>query len=499
MRWLLLLLALPLHSAIIRGIVQEGSSGKSLARAVVELQPVSPSNAERKTQRTNTSGSFEFGNIPAGKYLLKASRQGYISVEHAQRAWNSAGRPITVAEDSAPFLTFRLPRYGAITGAVVDENDVGIPRQEVIAYRASEPPQIATRARADERGIFRIYGLEPGSYFIRTTAAEYNTVGYLPTFAKETLQAGEARPVAVYLDEDAKDVTVRPIPGKLFTVSGEGKYPRCEPYGPKLAITLVSDTGRQTVAGPTFRFSALPPGPYELYAETLYPAAGSKSPQCAAYVPIGLTKDTALTIDMSSVPTLRFDISPRSAENVPLVLRARRRDLAGLSGVKVVDLASGGAQLGIGNMELQLAPARGYYISSFSGTPQRTPGRRIRPDGWNEVTLTGNYAWVRATISTAAVLDGVVKTRDVPVAGVPVFLEAFDPGTRTRPADMRTTRTDDKGTYRFDSLAPGTYRLAATFDYLNPGIAQLDTTGARTIEISARTDKKIDLELFGDP
>ena len=52
--------------------------------------------------------------------------------------------------------TIRMRRYAAISGTVVDENDVGQPQFEVAAYRSNVLPlQPVAIGTADERGGFR--------------------------------------------------------------------------------------------------------------------------------------------------------------------------------------------------------------------------------------------------------------------------------------------------------------------------------------------------------
>src|SRR5215469_1409337 len=250
-----------LPAAVIRGNVVENQTGRALARAFVTLQPVTGTPGGTQGLRTNSYGAFEFSSLAAGAYVVRVSKVGFLTVEYGQKQWNSAGFPVMLAEDGAQFLTIRLPRYGAITGTVVDENDVGLPSHKVVAYRNTQPPLLAENAIADDRGVYRLGGLEPGNYLVRTAGMQTEGVDYLPTFSKETLRVEEAHIVPVSLDEESRFVAVRPAPGKLFTLTG-----MVEPMVPTpVTVTLASDIGRQTVQGPGFEFQSLAPGPYELF------------------------------------------------------------------------------------------------------------------------------------------------------------------------------------------------------------------------------------------
>ena len=66
-----------LHGAAIRGTVVEKQSGKPLARALVVVRPLAGSNGATASVRTNPNGNFEFPALPAGSYLVTASKTGF--------------------------------------------------------------------------------------------------------------------------------------------------------------------------------------------------------------------------------------------------------------------------------------------------------------------------------------------------------------------------------------------------------------------------------------
>jgi hypothetical protein len=182
---------LGLQAAVIRGTVVEQPAGRALSRTVVTLQPVSGTPGELRSLRTNNLGQFEFDGLAAGAYVIRASRRGFMTIEYGQKQWNSAGIPLSVAAEASSFLNLRLPRYPGITGTVVDENDVGMPEMEVFAYRATQPPQLVAHAVSDDRGVYRISGLTPGTYLVRTAAWRGDAIDYLPTFSRETQRVDE--------------------------------------------------------------------------------------------------------------------------------------------------------------------------------------------------------------------------------------------------------------------------------------------------------------------
>jgi hypothetical protein len=490
---LLALAAVAGHAAVIRGMVVEGQTGRALMRATVMLQPVPGTPGNAQSARTNRYGAFEFGALAPGAYILRASRRGFMSVEYGQKRWNSAGTPIVVGQDTSLVLNLQLPRYGAITGTVRDENDVGIPDYEVVAYRNTQPPQLTARGKSDERGIFRITALEPGAYLVRSAALQDEEIAYLPTFSPQGVQPSEARPVTVYMDEESRNADVQPVIGRLFSLSG--RVTTQPPFLPVI-VTLSSEMGRQTVnTVDAFQFAPLPPGDYELHAEAQENARIGAVFQ-AAYAHVRLAQNTAnVGLSLQPVRETTFDFAPDlGAGTAALEVTARRRDLAGAGESQTLKMVRNRAQLTPGRWELKVTPPSGYYVVGFAG-PSRLAGRPTRADGWNETTI-GSFGRVWFTLSGgAAGIHGVVKSGGDAVPAAPVFLEGYDPVERRPVTDIHAIRADMHGAYRFDDLAPGTYRILATFEYQMPDAEAMDYN-ARTAEAQGRTDLPLDLDLY---
>jgi hypothetical protein len=311
---------------------------------------------------------------------------------------------------------------------------------------------------------------------------------YLPTFSQEAVSAEESRPVEVYFEQDSAGVDVRPSEGRLFSLSG---VVVTNPPGTPATITLVSDMGRQTTQGTAFRFAGLAPGAYEIYGYTL------SAPIQAAYQNLGvLDQDSSIRLQMLQIPERRVDVSPSPPGDTPAIhILRRRKDLAGVGEPEALHVSAGYVPMPPGRWEMMLTPPDGYYVAAFSGGP---PGRGdvSRPDGWNEVT-TAFYGSIRFTLSSSpGAVHGVVKSSGDPVAGAPVYLEAYDPVARKRVTDLRTVRTDLRGLYRFESLAPGVYRVLSTFEYRSPDSAQMEAAVAQTASVAASGDLAVDLDLY---
>lgn len=505
---LLSALCTSLQGAIIRGAVVENITGKALSRTTVTVQPIGGSGGPALKAITNSNGGFEFTALRAGAYIVTASRKNFSPVQYGQKDFRSAGLPILLDEPTSTFLNIRLPRLGVVAGRVVDENDVGLPNHDVVIYRDIRPPLLLQRIPADERGIYRFFGLDPGSYLIRTVAREYDEGSYLPTFSKEAEIVEEARPVEVALDQEALNIDVRPKQGRLYKIEGVVLPGMPIVSGPMagmpvtVKLTFATEMGREeTETSSAFRFNPVPPGDYEFYAE----GPGDGSFQCAmigGYMPIHVKDKDLLNIQVP-VPCVREtsvlinDSRGQRINTNGLQLLARRRDMTGTTEARALPVNFNRVLLPPGRWEVMLRPPAGYCVVGFSYSGSRSDGlEKNRPDGWNEM-LAGLSSTIRFTLSSSpggmhGLVSGIAKE---PVAGAPVYLEGYDPDLRKRVTELQVALTDSRGMYQFKGLAPGTYRVLASFEFQRPDAIAMEYAGAKTIKIIEAQDLPQDLDL----
>jgi hypothetical protein len=441
-------------------------------------------------------GTFEFTGLPGGAYLVSAARQPFAPIQYGQKRWHAAGTPVLVEENGSVFLDLRMQRFGSISGYVGDENDVGLPDLDVVAYRNTRPPQLVARAKTDDRGVYRIWGLEPGIYVVRTLARKFEDWGYIPTFSKQTERLEDAYLVEANLDQQTDNVNLRAIPGRLFSIAGRVSYP---PPPTLVTLTLVSDMGSESVVADGNGNFAFPnpqsPGQYEIYGTS--PGVGRYGAELGLYLPLALDRDmTEMRVSLSPLPQLRVNIEdPKGAaiDTGGYQLTARRKTLSGESKVETLKLNARFLQLQPGRWDLMLTTPPAQYVSTFSGPPDDFA--RSHPEGWNPILLTSS-PMVRFVVSNgASSIRGVITASGQPAVGAPVFLEPYDPVQRTRVADLRTVRADERGQYRFAGLAPGTYRILSSFDFRTPEPLELDAA-ARTIKIESGDNQTADLDLY---
>ena len=197
-----------------------------------------------------------------------------MPVQYGQKNWRASGTPIVLDADQSTFLYVRMPRFASISGIIVDENDVGLPEHEVAAFRNTRPPQLVTKAQADDRGVYRIFrtGARNCTWKAHRGGGSTRTEAICRPFITRrsaSTRRGSWRPIWIRTGRRSK---WRPIPGlELFNIAGS-----VDGFGTPMVVTLVSDVGRESVTtNSAFQFFGKPPGNYELYAEAPSRTAGT--------------------------------------------------------------------------------------------------------------------------------------------------------------------------------------------------------------------------------
>ena len=167
-------------TASVKGQVTSVEGGRPLRRASVRLS-ATPAGVSRTTM-TDNQGNYEFDNLPAGDYNVRANKPGYLEAIYGQKRPGSGrpGTPITIADaQHLEKVDFSIPRGGVITGVITDdmgEPVYGVPVRALRwASKNGERALVAAGANTtDDRGMYRIATLVPGDYVILATPVEDN-------------------------------------------------------------------------------------------------------------------------------------------------------------------------------------------------------------------------------------------------------------------------------------------------------------------------------------
>ncbi len=487
----LLIAVLPLHAAHLQCVVTDWDTGRSLARSTITLEAVQGAQS-RTSLRTDRAGSAMIGPLADGAYIITISRPGFATQQYGQTGWNRPGFPLMIQGDQPVAIQVRLRRLPSISGAVLDENQVGIPNAPVVVYTATRPAKLVSKANTDDRGMYRAGELLPGTYVVRNAAKQFeDTLSIVPTFYPDGNQFSQARTIEVDLDHSARDIDFSPSQGRLFHLSGRVNSGYSRQAG--FTVDLISDTGRTSTGtdpNGSFSFDSVAPGTYELFAQNQREAAWTR---------ILVDRDEeGIRLGMMPLSPARVFVTDQDGkrlETSSMSLFARRKDLD--ADGPVVPVIEGRTLLAPGNWELAVSAATMFYpvavVNYQLAVGNPPPGRA---DGWNPFNATGN-SFIRVVLSThpASLRGRVFFSTNNPAAGVPVFLETLDTNPE-EPPQVRTARADQNGNYRFAGLPPGRYRVVSSYDADPTSRISIEAAHPHNVSLKDDSNEVQDLEIL---
>jgi protocatechuate 3,4-dioxygenase beta subunit len=350
----------------------------------VLLLPTNLYGPERKPvarATTDTDGQFRLMNLAAGRYEVAPVAPAFVSAANLMHERNQ-GKSVNLAEgETIDKLDFSLVRGGVITGRVTDADARPVIGQNVrLATAAAQGNErrgggsmfsfSSSMFQTDDRGIYRIYGIPPGTYVVSVgedSRSGMARIGigrggvYTRTFHPnateeskaaviEVTEGGEATNVDITLN---RRVTTYSVSGRVIDAetgkplanirTGYGSLRENEPQVGAIGL------GTRTDADGYFRFEGLMPGRYAAFTATSERSEDYSTP-------------------------VSFEVNEGDVSG--LTIKVRRG--ASISGVAVIEGASDRAALA------RLAQVRIYYWPESNDklvVPIFGQGERVNPDG----------------------------------------------------------------------------------------------------------------------
>jgi hypothetical protein len=262
--------------------------GNPIAGAVVVLlagtSHRSPDQGALARARTDQDGRYHIGDIPSGTYRVTPLVPAYIDVDTGASGDGSVRVP---SGGEVNGIDFSLVRGGVITGRVTDQNGAPLSRQSVNVYSIDEQGRARrmfghlTGADTDDRGIYRIYGLSPGTYIAsvgvdpKQTGSNYGRDGfYKAVFWPGVAEESKARRIKVTSgsEEAAVDIKVGPlskahfVSGRIITESGSPVPNQRYAVAQVMEHGFSSSSGQSTDGAGRFRIEGLGQGKYSVAA-----------------------------------------------------------------------------------------------------------------------------------------------------------------------------------------------------------------------------------------
>jgi len=465
---LLLVAAMSADAGVIRTKVLERASGLTLRQGRARLLTL-----KGEPIRMDPARPFD---VPPGRYYVVADAPGYVSGSYGSSRPGGLGKPIEVTANSSHFIELQLARKAIVSGTVYDENGIGIPGVEVVAYAARLPLRVAGRATTDDRGEYHIGGLDEGRYYTRTSAFEYKDhTGLLPLFSSDATEPFGATKYFARYDKTTRGADIRPYHGKLFRIRGT---PLCGPTPelvPLVTVRLASELGSreaQGLCGQPYEFTGIAPAAYDIYAER-------EADLLAGAIELALDKDTdGLNIPMGAPSQVRFVVSPP----LSVTVEARRADPSG-AGKWITNPTA----LPAGRWELRVTPPVGMHVSFIN-----RPTSINRPNS-NIIRISQDL--VRVTIAlgrASASISGTILEGRKPVETAPVFLWSSG-------VEVGRFYTGADGKYKFDNLPAGDYVVMSTYDCVDPTQSLIDEYNQPPITLTGNQSRVFDTTVWNAP
>jgi len=468
-------------------------TGEPLRHARVEL-----SGAELRTTRavpSDLEGRFEIQNLPPGRFNLRASKNGYVSLGYGQHRSFQSGRRIDLAAGQAfDDATIALPRGAVVAGRVL--NDLGEPVQgiRVAAYRLRylngrrDVGAAGRLAQTDDLGQYRVSGLPPGTYFVGTlggiagggsVAEEGLTLG--TTYHPATANLGESRPVMVRLAQEVRNVDIAMVVSRAASVTGAvfdsrgrpaaGLAVTVRPAGDSLLAVLNTAYGNSQPNG-QFVVRNLMPGDYVLHAVVRTPDSKEQE-----------TADVPLTIGGVDIEGMNVNALPNGRIVGHVVFDGETRPSFAPGSLRLTAAAlysnqPASAQVGAGwEFEIRnIEPGR--LTVSFDALPAGWAVKRVVANGRDvtessfDLASSESPTTVELTLTDKPpTLAGVVsrEARPTPSDDYTVVLFGDDPALwREGSRRVLVARPDQNGAYKLTGFPPGRYRAIAV-EYLDDG------------------------------
>jgi Carboxypeptidase regulatory-like domain len=377
-------------TAVIRGRVLIDGTDHALPRTQIRA---TSDKSQTFDANTDGDGRYELKQLPAGQYTVSASRPNYVGHTLGQKRPGGVGTRIDLADgQTIASVDFKLMRAGVIAGRVVDE--VGDPVTDVQVAPVRSQLMNGTRqmmptgrgAMTNDLGEFRIFGLQPGRYYI---AAVYRAgmggdsddrAGYGSTYYPGTGNIAQAQRITIAAGQTVDGMNFTLLPVRTFKISGIVLDAQGRPLSGGFVNTITRSFmtgggGATTRPDGKFTISGVTPGDYALRVNLPGNSESATMP-----ITIGDADVSDVQLMTSKPPTIRGRVVLDDSAPAPKGSSLRlfvQNDLPMMAG--------GNAQVK-DDLTFETTMAAGHARVTFFGGDWRL--RTVRLDG-ADVTETG--------------------------------------------------------------------------------------------------------------
>jgi hypothetical protein len=434
---------------------------------------------------TDANGEYRISNVPAGTYLTSVTAPAFVWADEM-----GGQRTLIISKgETIEHIDFRLLRGGVITGKVVDSDGRPLVEQQIsiIPENESGSRGYYPYTLTDDRGIYRAFGVAPGTYRVAAGNADDDSFGarfqaafYRRTYHPNVLDPSQAKLIQVSEGSEATNVDIilsRTV--NTYTASGRIVDEAGQPV-PNIPYAVTQFVNANSTHSMTT--GAVSNGRGEFKLEKLM--AGSYAASIRMEAPSDLRADP-VRFEITDQDVTGLVITIRKAGSVSGVViieggsdDKKTRELLTKTGISVAVAGPNPDRGGFGHFTFPAADgsfridglsagAATFYISTVSHFRIVRVERDgvIQPRGV-EIKEKENVTGVRiiATYANASVRGTIeVENGTVPAnAHFSVWLTKLgeEPGSPNFSPHV-STQVDARGQFTIEGLMPGTYELNA--------------------------------------
>jgi hypothetical protein len=481
----------------IQGNVLSGATGQALRRAQVVLNPAD-SKGTALYQTTDDNGAFSFPKVATGRYSITVERDGFLPLT-AGRIGDYKMPPIFAVNSGQEIssFVFRMTPSGVVSGKVKfddAEPAVGVAIQLYRSFyeRGRHGYAAAASTRTDDRGEYRVHGLQPGTYYVaalyqappRPSGAQEETrkdangnplpeLNYAVTFFPQVQKMSEAVAVKIAPGDEVGGIdifltlvhTVH-IRGRVISAAKGAVIP-----SPNVTLRMNDTDNTASVSAPTnvsfdkdqnFDIQGVTAGPYLLMA-----TGSEDGVALTGRVPINIgdadltNADVVVGAESLWTGKIHMDDDDSTLPAGLMILLQPRRSTASASRTKVSDT---------GDFAIPFVPDETYDLYVLNA-PENSYLKSIRVANSDRLA-TGLEASAGDSPpaldvrlgSQGGQLIGRAVTADPKVVASGASVALIPTPSEGRVQAYQTTHADEYGNFLLKGVPPGKYVVVAWLD-----------------------------------
>ncbi|MEP7273112.1 MAG: carboxypeptidase-like regulatory domain-containing protein [Acidobacteriota bacterium] len=448
------------------------------------------------TAITDSEGWYRFANVAPGSYRVVAYAPAHV-IEGDNNPI-SPGKPVNVLEGEAvENVDFSITRGGVLTGKVTASNDRPVIAEFVRAHRLNNAGKSTSTGipdfnvwQTDDRGVYRIFGLEPGRYIVGAGASPEDAVmriatgggsraHYRRTFSPEAVEEAQARIIEVSPGVEVENIDIKLVSAaESRTFTATGRVIEAE-SGKSVAGLMITYTATRAGSGSfgmgtsatnsqgEFRWEGLKPNSYRASVLGLEASENYGEPiefEISGSDVTGLEITMRRGVSISGVAVIEGSTDPKLREKLGNVrIFALPQEARGPLGMSiVVGQVNPNGTFKIGGVHpgnIRLSAETSLADKALSLLRVEHEGGEVR-----ELHLSAGEATTGVRLVFAygtASIAGNVEVRGGKLPpNVRLMVIALRGGGGEGTFDSRTAEVDARGQFLLEGLSQGNYRLS---------------------------------------